>query len=66
MKGVGLAEGTGSRPFSLTKTTVKHLLPIYYRFVIYYPIQTSMDAGIRYQGKAQFPECFANDPISKK
>jgi glucose-1-phosphate thymidylyltransferase len=42
-----LAGGTGSRLFPLTKITNKHLLPIYDRPMIYYPIQTLVDAGIR-------------------
>ncbi|MDE3168320.1 MAG: NTP transferase domain-containing protein, partial [Acidobacteriota bacterium] len=47
MKGVVLAGGTGSRLFPLTKITNKHLLPIYDRPMIYFPIQTLVDAGIR-------------------
>src|SRR3954452_3686232 len=47
MKGVVLAGGTGSRLFPLTKITNKHLLPIYDRTMIYYPIQTLVDAGIK-------------------
>ena len=47
MKGVVLAGGTGSRMFPLTKITNKHLLPIYDKPMIYYPIQTLVDAGIR-------------------
>lgn len=46
MKGVVLAGGTGSRLFPLTKVTNKHLMPIYDRPMIYYPIQTMVDAGI--------------------
>ena len=47
MKGVVLAGGTGSRLFPLTKITNKHLLPIYDQPMIYYPIRTLVDAGIR-------------------
>jgi len=47
LKGVVLAGGTGSRLFPLTKITNKHLLPIYDKPMIYYPIQTLVDAGIK-------------------
>jgi glucose-1-phosphate thymidylyltransferase len=46
MKGIVLAGGTGSRLLPLTKITNKHLLPIYDRPMIYYPIQMLVDAGI--------------------
>jgi len=46
MKGIVLAGGTGSRLFPLTKITNKHLLPIYDRPMIFYPIQTLVDAEI--------------------
>ncbi len=46
MKGVVLAGGTGSRLFPLTKITNKHLLPIYDKPMIFYPIQTLVDAGV--------------------
>jgi len=47
MKGVVLAGGTGSRLYPLTKITNKHLLPVYDKPMVYYPIQTLVDAGIR-------------------
>ncbi len=46
MKGVVLAGGLGSRLFPLTKITNKHLLPVYDKPMIYYPIQTLINAGI--------------------
>src|SRR5688572_14337978 len=46
MKGVVLAGGTGSRLYPLTKITNKHLLPVYNRPMIFYPIQTLVNAGI--------------------
>lgn len=47
MKGVVLAGGTGSRLNPLTKVTNKHLLPVYDKPMVYYPIQTLVNAGIR-------------------
>lgn len=46
MKGVVLAGGTGSRLFPLTRVTNKHLLPVYNQPMIFYPIQTLVNAGI--------------------
>lgn len=46
MKGIVLAGGLGSRLNPLTKVTNKHLLPVYDQPMIYYPIQTLINAGI--------------------
>src|SRR3954470_22521753 len=46
MKGLVLAGGLGSRLRPLTAVTNKHLLPVYDRPMIYYPIQTLVNAGI--------------------
>src|SRR5919197_3062319 len=47
MKGLVLAGGTATRLFPLTIVTNKHLLPIYDRPMIYYPIETLAGMGIR-------------------
>lgn len=47
MKGIILAGGTGSRLMPLTKITNKHLLPVYNKPMIYYPIETFVKAGIK-------------------
>jgi glucose-1-phosphate thymidylyltransferase len=47
MKGVILAGGLGSRLQPCTLVTNKHLLPVYDKPMIYYPIQTLINAGIK-------------------
>jgi glucose-1-phosphate thymidylyltransferase len=47
MRGVVLAGGLGTRLAPLTKVTNKHLLPVYDKPMVYYPITTLVQAGIR-------------------
>jgi glucose-1-phosphate thymidylyltransferase len=47
MKGVILAGGLGTRLFPLTRATNKHLLPVYDRCMVQYPIETLLRAGIK-------------------
>ena len=47
IKGVVLAGGLGSRLYPLTSITNKHLLPVWDKPMVYYPIKTLVDAGIR-------------------
>src|SRR5919198_6554243 len=47
MKGIVLAGGLGTRLAPLTRVTNKHLLPVVDQPMVYYPIRTLVDAGIK-------------------
>ncbi|HEX8455725.1 MAG TPA: sugar phosphate nucleotidyltransferase [Pyrinomonadaceae bacterium] len=47
MKGIVLAGGLGTRLMPLTAVTNKHLLPVYNQPMVYYPIQTLVNAGVK-------------------
>ena len=47
MKGVILAGGSGSRLHPLTKVTNKHLLPVYNKPMVCYPLEKLIQCGIK-------------------
>jgi glucose-1-phosphate thymidylyltransferase len=47
LKGIVLAGGLGTRLYPITKITNKHLMPVYNKPMIYYPIRTLVDAGVQ-------------------
>jgi len=47
MKGIVLSGGTATRLFPLTATTSKQLLPVYNKQMIFYPLNTLINAGIK-------------------
>ena len=47
MKGIVLAGGLGTRLYPITKITNKHLMPVYNKPMIFYPIRTLVSAGVQ-------------------
>jgi glucose-1-phosphate thymidylyltransferase len=47
MKGIILSGGSGTRLSPLTKVTSKQLLPVYNKPMVFYPLQTLLDAGVK-------------------
>jgi glucose-1-phosphate thymidylyltransferase len=46
LKGIVLAGGLGTRLYPITKITNKHLMPVYNKPMVFYPIRTLVDAGV--------------------
>jgi glucose-1-phosphate thymidylyltransferase len=47
LKGIVLAGGLGTRLYPITKITNKHLMPVYNKPMVFYPIRTLVDAGVQ-------------------